>query len=558
VNPAAEEKERPARPGLLVPACLAVSGIVLALLVGAGESGILDISATPSILLLTALSGMVGARSLGVGRRAVSLDTIVGIHLAVTFALVTVLVFFTGGSKSPFVVVYALTTITGSLFREIRGGVVFACAASLVVGIFASEYGSGPLGPLAYAGSMLALGLLTGSLVQRARIRGALLDEARENESSLVAQAQRVMDSVPVGIVTATPDGKITRINQAAAGILGFENAAGLAGFDLCQYLERIAPRLVESFESAAATGKWSVREETVLGEGRDARPIGVSMTPFHGEGDSSEGVVVAITDLHEMRRMEKEMRRAGQLAALGELAAGIAHEIRNPLASISGAVEMLREEVRGEGDQVELMNLIVKESERLNRIINGFLDYTRDHSRSKALYDISQIAREVVRLVSLDKKLSLGKTILVEFPSRQDFRAMVEEEGIKQVFFNLARNALEAMQLGGILRISGESPGDGRIYTVFRDTGEGIAPHELEQVFKPFHTSKADGTGLGLSIARRIVDGHGGAIRIKSTPGVGTAITVELAAAEGHGSSFEGQLPKREEQNSALTALES
>ncbi len=106
----------------------------------------------------------------------------------------------------------------------------------------------------------------------------------------------------------------------------------------------------------------------------------------------------------------------------------------------------------------------------------------------------------------------------------------MVEEEGIKQVFFNLARNALEAMQVGGILRITGESPGDGRIHVVFRDTGVGIAPHELESVFKPFQTSKAGGTGLGLSIASRIVEGHGGAIRIKSTPGVGTAVTVETA----------------------------
>jgi signal transduction histidine kinase len=146
---------------------------------------------------------------------------------------------------------------------------------------------------------------------------------------------------------------------------------------------------------------------------------------------------------------MERAMRRSEQLAMLGELAAGVAHEIRNPLASISGAAQVLRAEVKGDGDEAELMGLIVKESERLNRIIDGFLDYTRDHSPSRALHDVALTAREVARLLQLDRKLSIGKLILVEFPRDQDFRAMVEEEGIKQVFFNLARNALEARKSG-------------------------------------------------------------------------------------------------------------
>jgi two-component system sensor histidine kinase PilS (NtrC family) len=225
-------------------------------------------------------------------------------------------------------------------------------------------------------------------------------------------------------------------------------------------------------------------------------------------------------------------MRRSEQLANLGELAAGMAHEIRNPLASISGAIQVLRAEAPEEGEEAELMDLIVRESDRLNRTINGMLDYTRDHSLSRDVHDVAAIAREVGRLVSHDQDLSMGKTILLEFPAEQDFRAEVEEAGLRQVFFNLARNALEAMGVGGILRITGESPGDGRIYVVFRDTGVGIPPHELESVFKPFHTSKREGTGLGLSIASRIVEGNGGAIRVKSTPGMGTAFTVELAAA--------------------------
>jgi len=520
----------------------------------AEETRSLQVPAAPSILLLAAISALVGARTLGIGP-AFTLDTILGLHLTVTFVLVTVLVYFTGGLASPFAILYVLTTIIGALYREMRGGLAFAGFSCLVIGMFVfSQGGHGFLLLMAHACVVLATAVLAGTLVRGARRRDEKLSAAKGAQEQFDASTQRMLESIPVGIVSAAVDGTIVRINHTAGKILGLEDLAPGATPDLLESLRKLAPQLVDAFESAAAIGKWSVREEILLGEGRSARPIGVSMTPYLGEDETPAGVVVAITELQEMRRMEKEMRRSEQLATLGELAAGVAHEIRNPLASISGSVQVLRDEIKGSGDAAELMELIVKESERLNRIINGFLDYTRDHSLSKSMHDLSLTAHEVVRLLSNDKKLSIGKTILVEFPPDQDFHAMVEEEGMKQVFFNLARNALEAMQLGGILRITGESPQDGRIYVVFRDTGVGIAPHELEHVFKPFHTSKQDGTGLGLSIASRIVEGHGGAIRIRSTPGMGTAITVELQAAQAP-RSFSGEtLPKKEEQDSALT----
>lgn len=236
-------------------------------------------------------------------------------------------------------------------------------------------------------------------------------------------------------------------------------------------------------------------------------------------------------------------MRRSEQLAHLGELAAGVAHEIRNPLASISGAVQVLCDDDSRADEDRELMELIVRESDRLNRIIEGVLDYTRDHSGSRRMHDVSMTAREVVRLLGHDQKLMLGKTILLEFPDGRDYRAEVEEGGLKQVFLNLAKNALEAMGVGGILRITGETH-EGSVYVTFKDTGPGIAARDLEEIFKPFHTSKKGGTGLGLSIATRIVEGNGGAIRVRSTPGVGTAFTVELPLASG-GSSRAADWPK-------------
>jgi signal transduction histidine kinase len=523
----------------------------------AEETRSLEVPAAPSILLLAAITGLVVARALRI-IPAFTLDTVIGMHLAVTFVLVTVLVFCTGGLSSPFAVLYVLTTIIGALFREMRGGLTFAGSSCLVIGLFVFlQGGQGLQLLLAHACASLATAVLVGMMVRAIRRREERIRAAREDREAFDASTQRVLESIPVGIVSAAVDGKILRINHAAAQTLGIEVQGNSPMPDLRESLGKLAPQLVDAFENAAAIGKWSAREEILLGEGRGARPIGVSMTPYLGEDETPAGVVVAITELQEMRRMEKEMRRSEQLATLGELAAGVAHEIRNPLASISGSVQVLRDEIQGSGDAAELMELIVKESERLNRIINGFLDYTRDHSLSKSMHDLSATAYEVVRLLTNDKKLSLGKTILVEFPPDQDFHAMVEDEGMKQVFFNLARNALEAMHLGGILRITGESPQDGRIYVVFRDTGVGIAPHELEHVFKPFHTSKQEGTGLGLSIASRIVEGHGGAIRIRSTPGMGTAITVELPSAQPPRSFSADPVPKKEEQDSALTVTD-
>jgi signal transduction histidine kinase len=278
-------------------------------------------------------------------------------------------------------------------------------------------------------------------------------------------------------------------------------------------------------------TREWSLREEIVVETGAGPHPVGVAITPLVHDGTVLEEVIVTLTDLHDVRHMEKEMRRSEQLATLGELAAGVAHEIRNPMASISGAVQVLRADAKAEGDEAELLDLIMRESDRLNRIIDGVLDYTRDRSGARRVHDLSAVAAEVARLIQHDQDLCEGKSIVLEFANALDFRAEVEEGGMKQVFFNLIRNALEAMPKEGVLRVSGERPNDRRIRIVFRDTGVGIPPRELEQIFKPFHTTKPDGTGLGLSIASRIVEANDGTIQVKSTPGVGTAITIELPA---------------------------
>ena len=495
------------------------------------------------------------------------LGVILSAQVALDLIVETVLIASTGGVRSPFVILYFLTIFTAGMYLYQRGAFLTAFGAlaafsgvTAVVGT-----GGGQLLPPARAyyevgvhgGAFFLLALFSGLLAHRSRKSQEVAKSAAEELQRVVTSTDQIMANMPIGVMGASADGKIVRTNRAAREMLGVPASEDLIGRDLGPFLGTFAPQLVDALEAALLTRRWAIREEILIRRGTEEQhPIGVSITPLVHEGDELEGVIVTFTDLKEIRRMEREMRRSEQLANLGELAAGVAHELRNPLASISGAVQMLRDEFRGEGEEAELMDLIVSESDRLNTKIDGILDYTRDHSASRDVHDVSQTLREVIRLLHHDQTLSMGKNILMEFPENQSFLAEVEEEGMKQVFFNLARNALEAMGVGGILRVTGESPGNGRIHIVFKDTGGGIPAHELEHVFKPFHTTKEGGTGLGLAIANRIVVGNRGAIQIRSTPGVGTAITVELPAHRG--SSPDASRPKKEKTPTASTEARS
>jgi two-component system sensor histidine kinase PilS (NtrC family) len=513
---------------------LSVLGVAM---LWAHHAGSLEVSPGPVLGLLGGAWGLTLLYWMGL-RVGVSLGSLVAVQIALDLVIETILVTGTGGTSSPLVLLYFLTTFTAGAFLFRRGALLTAASAGAAfagVAWFVGE-GGARLSPAragyeigVHAGALLLLAHLSALLAERSQKSRERLESAEEELERVSVRTDRVLENMPIGVITGAKDGRVVRANRAAREMLSLPEGQGLPGDDLIALLDDLSPALPDALESILATRKWAHREEVLLRRGSEQRSIGVSVVPLD---DETESVIVTLTDVGEIRRMEREMRRSEQLATLGELAAGVAHEIRNPLASISGAAQVLRSEVKGTGEDAELMDLIVSESDRLNRIIDGVLDYTRDHSGSRSAHDLAATAREVVRMLLHDKRLTLGKTILVEFPETQDFRAEVEEGGMKQVFYNLARNALEAMGVGGILRITGESGGDGVLHVVFRDTGTGIPAHELEHIFKPFHTSKPGGTGMGLSIASRIVEGNGGSIRAKSTPGLGTAFTIELPAA--------------------------
>jgi signal transduction histidine kinase len=276
------------------------------------------------------------------------------------------------------------------------------------------------------------------------------------------------------------------------------------------------------------ASPRASVRHETTV-----ARPDGTSV-PVRitfsalrsGEGERL-GLIAACEDLSTIRAMESRMRQADRLATLGRMAANIAHEIRNPLASLSGAVEVLASAGTAEDARDRLSQIVLRESERLNQIITSFLDYARPAPLTLESADVAEVAEEV--LVLLEQR-ALRESLKIVREFAPPLRWRVDAQRFRQVLWNLCLNAVEAMPDGGELRVGAAVRG--RTLEVWiADTGEGIGSGERGHIFEPFYSTKPEGTGLGLALVHRIVQEHGGDIDVKSSPGQGTTFTVVLPA---------------------------
>jgi two-component system, NtrC family, sensor histidine kinase HydH len=236
---------------------------------------------------------------------------------------------------------------------------------------------------------------------------------------------------------------------------------------------------------------------------------------------------------------MEGELRRAERLSAIGELGAVLAHEIRNPLASIKGTAEILKDDLRPGDRKYEFLEILVKESERLNRVVEDFLRMARPQPMNMGDCDVIEELGNVITLVSAEARKG---DVRLEFETTRLPLVEGDPEKLRQAFLNIILNGLQATSPGGSVTISGtcEGGGDGgpaRICLSFSDTGSGMSGETLERIFEPFYTSREEGTGLGLAITRKIIEGHGGRIEVKSRPGEGSEFLVRLPVKRGGGS---------------------
>jgi len=470
------------------------------------------------------------------------------IHLMVQFAgdllVETLLIYFTGGLDSPFSFLYLVSIITASMLLYRRGGLLTASGAVILYGALADvlyyEVIPVPLKawfvPTSWTSSRLyfnmatnfvgfyATALLASYVSEKLQKTSEELTANRQNLAELRALNQNVVESIPSGVITLSRDGIASFVNPAGLGILQvvLREIIGCHVADLGFFTVEEWTNLREQLTEGSV-----VRGERDLTFTNATRRVGFAVTPLRTLDQKAAGFTLIFQDLTEMKKLEAEVRLKDRMAAVGELSAGIAHEIRNPLAAIAGSVQILRNSKSLSSQEQRLMSIVLKESERLNKSIAEFLRFVRPQERHPAEFDIAATLTETLELLANSPELRADHEIhrQIDPPS---FNIIGDADQIRQVFWNLVRNAVQAMQNGGRLSVR-TFIGDGEYNIVFADSGRGMTHADLQGLFQPFRTSFPAGTGLGMAISYRIVQEHGGRIEVSSREGMGTAITVAL-----------------------------
>jgi two-component system sensor histidine kinase PilS (NtrC family) len=461
--------------------------------------------------------------------------------------VVLAVVWSTGGLLSPYAPLMLLPVLAASVLGGRHSGLRGAAVLSVgVVVLAAVQYGwipapsllrdplaSGLLPPVPLAaytvvanvGGLLATALLVGHLSETLTRTGADLARATTSLADLTTLSQRVIDSMAGGLIVTDAHSAVVLFNRTAETIIG-RRAEDVLG----QGIGHVLP-----LPSSGGDTSLPVRMEcsftrldgTVI-------ELGATVAPLLAGGGTRAGQLITFQDLTLIKQREAERQRQERLAAVGEMAAGIAHEIRNPLASMSGSIQLLRRELDLRDDQATLLDIVMRESQRLNDIIKNFLSYAGPQRVTRSRVDVARLVREVGALLQQQER-GPRPAVLVKVDAPEPVFHDVDEAQLRQVMWNLATNAVKAMPDGGTLQLSARAittTAGSSLRLSVRDDGVGMAPADIERMFQPFQSGFRQGSGLGLAIVRRIVTDHGGRVSVQSSPGNGTEVVVSLPAA--------------------------
>ena len=368
-----------------------------------------------------------------------------------------------------------------------------------------------------------AVAYLSGYLAESLRKAGRELRDKSGQVASLQAKNENIIQSMREGLLSTDLEGAITELNPAGAEILGCQ-IAELRG----SHIDGVFGPWAGDHRSPLEAGfPLARREMSYRHPRRGLRALGVSSSPLVVPEVGVVGHVYNFQDLTEEKRREAEYRTKDRMATLGRMAAGIAHEIRNPLASIAGSVKLLQSISQMDEDQAKLITIASRESERLNKLVSNFLLYSRDQRFQFQPVDVVNLLEETLLLVEHHPLFSPKIRIERRFP-RRALTIGADADKLRQVFWNICDNSLKAMPNGGTLTAQAEERGP-RVRVVLADTGVGFTAAQLEKVFEPFQSGFNEGTGLGLALVYQVIQGHQGSIQVHSQPGEGARMVIDL-----------------------------
>ncbi|MBW1941878.1 MAG: PAS domain S-box protein [Deltaproteobacteria bacterium] len=478
-------------------------------------------------------------------------------QLIIDTLVVTAIIYATGGIESIFSFLYILAIINGSIILYRKGGMIVASSSSILYGLLLDLHYYGAIHPFgAYLGpaseyqssyifymilvntaAFYLVAFLSSYPSEQARKSRVELKATQEDIVKLEALNERIIRSITSGLITLDGEHRVILFNPAAESIFGFSarTAIGHKVFD-------VFPFLREHLENGIGGSGRGFRMPTTFldlpyqrSDGKDLY-LRFSVSPLELTEEGHTGNILFFQDMTEIKKIEEEMKKVEGLAMVGELAAGIAHEIRNPMASISGSIQMLKEGLAIDDVHGRLMEIILREIERLDNLVNDFLLFARPKPANLQQVDLKQLIMDSLALFENSGQCAEKIKVATDFHGPVTIET--DPEQIRQVLWNLFLNASEAMPRGGALHVgtgvvdtsrNSTDPGHKTVKITIRDTGEGFKQEVLTNLFTPFFTTKQGGSGLGLATVKRIIEGLRGEIIGRNHDEGGAEISILL-----------------------------